>query len=159
MNRAEAALADYQAYHRSFANKVTHYVGIPLIVFSLIGMLQHVGLGTVAGFALDASYLLLLVATAYYLYLDWRFAASMLAVAGLMLLVAPTLPLMVHVGIQVAGWILQFIGHGVYEGQRPAFLKNLTHLLVGPVWILNDILGFIPPERYRDTANTAQATV
>ncbi len=34
----------------------------------------------------------------------------------------------------VAGWILQFVGHA-YEGKSPAFLTNLVHLLVGPLWV------------------------
>ena len=34
----------------------------------------------------------------------------------------------------VGGWVLQFVGHA-YEGKKPAFLTNLTHLLIGPLWI------------------------
>ena len=39
-------------------------------------------------------------------------------------------------GLQAAGWVLQFIGHGVYEKRSPAFVRNLVHLLIGPLWIL-----------------------
>ena len=41
-----------------------------------------------------------------------------------------------HRGLFVFGWVLQFVGHYVYEKRSPAFMKNLTHLLVGPLWIL-----------------------
>jgi uncharacterized membrane protein YGL010W len=36
----------------------------------------------------------------------------------------------------VVGWILQYLGHYVYEKKSPAFYRNLVHLLVGPLWIL-----------------------
>lgn len=32
------------------------------------------------------------------------------------------------------GWILQFVGHGVFEKKSPAFLTNVAHLLIGPLW-------------------------
>jgi len=28
-------------------------------------------------------------------------------------------------------------GHGIYEKRAPAFLGNLAHLVVGPLWVLN----------------------
>ena len=43
----------------------------------------------------------------------------------------------------VAGWIFQFIGHGVYEKRQPAFFRNLVHLLIGPLWILNDVVPVV----------------
>jgi uncharacterized membrane protein YGL010W len=47
-----------------------------------------------------------------------------------------SLPWTVSLGVFVFGWILQFVGHSVYEKRSPAFLKNFVHLLVGPLWIL-----------------------
>jgi uncharacterized membrane protein YGL010W len=38
------------------------------------------------------------------------------------------------------GWALQFVGH-IFEGRRPAFFKNATHLLVGPIYIMSRALG------------------
>jgi len=51
----------------------------------------------------------------------------------------------------VAGWILQFVGHA-FEGQRPAFVQNGVHLLVGPMWILSRVL-----ERVGVSASAARA--
>ena len=42
----------------------------------------------------------------------------------------------------VGGWALQFLGH-YYEGKKPAFLKNGLHLLIGPLWILNDFYAVL----------------
>ncbi len=38
------------------------------------------------------------------------------------------------------GWTFQAIGHAVFEKNRPAFLKNLVHLLVGPLFLVNELL-------------------
>ncbi|MDQ5872777.1 MAG: DUF962 domain-containing protein, partial [Acidobacteriota bacterium] len=40
----------------------------------------------------------------------------------------------------VIGWVFQAIGHAVYEKNRPAFFKNLQHLLVGPLFLVNELL-------------------
>ena len=37
-------------------------------------------------------------------------------------------------GLFVAGWILQFVGH-LIEGNQPAFFSNPLYLLVGPLWL------------------------
>jgi uncharacterized membrane protein YGL010W len=43
------------------------------------------------------------------------------------------------------GWIFQAVGHTVYEKNRPAFFKNLLHLLVGPLFLMNDLLRIRRP--------------
>ena len=51
------------------------------------------------------------------------------------------MPPMVALGLFVGAWVLQFIGHYVYEHRSPAFFRNLTHLLVGPLWVLAKATG------------------
>jgi uncharacterized membrane protein YGL010W len=53
------------------------------------------------------------------------------------------IPFWVNVALFVLGWIFQFIGHSVYEHKSPAFLTNVLHLLVGPLWILNDVVPVV----------------
>jgi uncharacterized membrane protein YGL010W len=50
----------------------------------------------------------------------------------------PPLPAL---GLFVFGWILQGIGHSVYEKNSPAFLRNFVHLAIGPLWILAKAVG------------------
>jgi uncharacterized membrane protein YGL010W len=38
----------------------------------------------------------------------------------------------------VAAWMLQFVGHKI-EGQKPAFLKDVQFLLIGPAWLLGHV--------------------
>ena len=131
--------ADYASYHRTSGNKAFHRIGIPLIMLSLLGMLARV---PVAG-PVDAAILLIAVAEVVYLILDWRLGAIMLVVSALFYYVGALLPLWLNVALFVIGWILQFVGHSVYEKRQPAFFKNALHLLVGPLWILNDLVPVV----------------
>ena len=45
-------------------------------------------------------------------------------------------------GLFVAGWALQFLGHAI-EGNSPAFLRNPVYLVVGPLWLARRALGRI----------------
>jgi uncharacterized membrane protein YGL010W len=44
-------------------------------------------------------------------------------------------------GLFVFGWILQGVGHYVYERNSPAFFRNFVHLAVGQLWILAKATG------------------
>jgi uncharacterized membrane protein YGL010W len=130
--------ADYASYHQTKGNKAFHRLGIPLIMLSLIGMLARVHLGPV-----DAAMLLILAAVLYYLAVEWRLAIGMLVVSAVFYVAGALLPLWVNVALFILGWIFQFIGHSVYEHKQPAFFRNFAHLLVGPLWILNDIVPVV----------------
>ena len=42
------------------------------------------------------------------------------------------------IALFVVGWVLQFIGH-YYEGKKPAFVDDLTGLLIGPLFIMAEL--------------------
>jgi len=133
--------ADYAAFHRTGGNQICHYVGIPLIVMTLFSLLSLVPLATVGGYAFTLAELLLLLVSAYYLTLDATLAALMLAASAVLLVLGRRLPWTAALGLFIFGWVLQFVGHYVYEKRSPAFFRNLTHLLVGPLWILAKATG------------------
>ena len=39
----------------------------------------------------------------------------------------------------VIGWIIQFVGH-IYEGRKPAFVDDVVGLLVGPMFVVGEVL-------------------
>jgi uncharacterized membrane protein YGL010W len=135
----QALFADYASYHRTKGNKAFHRLGIPLIMLTLIGMLERVH---VAG-RVDAAMILIALAEVYYLLAEWRLAIAMLAVSVAFYFLGAAMPLWLNVTLFVLGWIFQFIGHSVYEHKNPAFFRNFTHLLVGPLWILNDLIPVV----------------
>jgi uncharacterized membrane protein YGL010W len=128
--------ADYASHHQTSGNQLCHSIGIPLIVFSGLALLRQVGLLSVGGYTITLAEVLIVAATLYYATLDVVLACGMLVYSTACLILGRGLPWTVSLGLFVLGWILQFVGHYVYEKRSPAFLKNLTHLLVGPLWIL-----------------------
>lgn len=147
MQDIRAYFADYAAYHQTKGNKLFHRLGIPLIVLTLFGMLARVELAHMGGVRLDAAMLLILVAEVVYLMLEWRLAIAMLLVSVAFYIAGAAMPMWLNVALFVLGWIFQFIGHSVYEHKQPAFLKNFMHLLVGPLWILNDVVPVVKAQQ------------
>jgi uncharacterized membrane protein YGL010W len=133
--------ADYAAFHGTAGNKACHYVGIPLIVLSLLSLLARVPLFAVGGYAVTLAEVTIVAVTAYYLTLDALLAAVMLVASVALLVVGRPLPPVAAAVLFVLGWILQFVGHYVYEKRSPAFFRNLAHLLVGPLWIVAKAVG------------------
>lgn len=47
----------------------------------------------------------------------------------------------IAIGVHVVSWIVQFIGHGVFEGRAPALLDNLVQaLLLAPFFVFLEVL-------------------
>jgi uncharacterized membrane protein YGL010W len=126
---------EYGQFHRDTRNRLCHEIGIPLIVLAVVAWMRllHFGdalnLALVAGVAVSIYYVILARA-------NGDIAAAVWAIVGLaaIYVIAAYVAWPLAAVLFVAGWIFQFVGHA-YEGQKPAFLKNLTHLLVGPLWI------------------------
>lgn len=135
-------LTEYGASHRNPSNKVTHWVGIPLIVFAVFAGLKAIPVGSVL---LNPATLAAALALGYYALLSWRLALGMALVFWAMY--ALILPLQSLAGawlepvaavIFIIGWALQFVGH-MYEGVKPSFFKDLQFLMIGPLWLLADV--------------------
>jgi uncharacterized membrane protein YGL010W len=139
MPDVHALFADYASYHQTKGNKAFHRLGIPLIMLTLIGMLARVKLAA----NVDAAMLLIAIATVYYFVVEWRLAIGMLAVSIAFYFLGAWMPLWLNIALFVLGWIFQFVGHSVYEHRNPAFFRNFVHLLVGPLWILNDVIPVV----------------
>ena len=137
----QAQFADYAAFHGTPGNKACHYVAVPLIVLTLFAMLAQVEIATVFGFTITLAEVVIVLATAYYLTLDATLALLMLAVSVLFAWAGRFIPPLIALALFAAAWVLQFIGHYVYEHRSPAFFRNLTHLLVGPLWVLAKATG------------------
>lgn len=142
MKRIDELLGDYASHHRTAGNVACHFVGIPMIVYGIVALLRLVRLGELPSLGLlTAAEILIALAFVYYLTLDISLALAMLvftcALDGLARWV-DSWPIAVLAF--VVGWIFQGIGHAVYEKRSPAFLKNMVHLMVGPLFVLNEAL-------------------
>jgi uncharacterized membrane protein YGL010W len=124
---------EYEAYHAHPTNKLCHFIGIPMIVVSSIGLLSRVHLVLAGAVALG----ILLFDVRLSLRLTLPYAAFM----GASFLVAPFLSTPLLWGLFLAGWVLQFVGHFAFEKKSPAFFKNVQQLLVAPLWIIEELRG------------------
>ena len=137
--------ADYASYHRTAGTKWFHRLGIPMIMLTLLGMLARVTIFSTNGWRLDLAMLLIIATGIYYLAIEWRLGIAMIAVSVAFYFAGAALPMSINVAFFILGWIFQFIGHSVYEKRKPAFMQNFVHLLIGPLWILNDLIPVVRP--------------
>ena len=84
MKTLEDQMSFYAAYHQDARNKATHFVGVPMIVFSLMIPLGWLRVDA-GGFPLSVALLVTSVLLLYYLALDIPLGIAMAAVFGLML--------------------------------------------------------------------------
>lgn len=137
---------DYAKSHTTKGNQVTHYVGIPMIALSALGLLSLVKFGNPAFqqhiIRPDLGWALWMLVTAFYLYLDWKIALPFSLVVMGMYLIGRSLPVEILLLLQIAGWGIQYLGHMKYEKNHPAFYKNLSHLIIGPLWIFSKLIRY-----------------
>jgi uncharacterized membrane protein YGL010W len=141
MRTAIDLLSQYAAYHRDRRNILSHFVGVPMIVFAVGVLLARPGF-TIGSLALSPAWIAYAAAAAWYLTrgsLSLGIAVS--AAVGVLMLLAHQVAygglvswLAWGVGVFVVGWLIQFIGHW-YEGRKPAFVDDVTGLLVGPMFV------------------------
>lgn len=151
MRKIDALLSEYGESHQNATNKLIHWICVPLIFFSVVGLIGSIPAGFLQSlFGEGAMYanwavVMLAVALIYYFTLSIPLAIGMLFFGSLCLFVmrqivmANVAPLWaVSLGIFLAAWIGQFYGHKV-EGKKPSFLKDIQFLMIGPAWLMHFI--------------------
>lgn len=144
----------YAESHQNPTNKLIHWICVPLIVFSLFGLVWAIPfpyikfLGQYNGFINWASFLLAFSCYYYYrlspvlsyfmLLVLFGFSYGVIKLEDVHKAGGPALWLVCLI-IFVVAWIGQFIGHKI-EGKKPSFFDDLRFLLIGPIWLLHFIL-------------------
>lgn len=133
IRRVDQLLAHYEESHRNPTNEKIHFVAIPLIMVSLVGLL----------FALHpwVAYGFVAASMVYYARLSGVFLATMVVLSALGLALVHAMGsrvLPICVTIFVLAWIAQFVGHKI-EGKKPSFFEDLQYLWVGPLFVLSKL--------------------
>ena len=157
MTNLERLLSQYAAYHLDQKNIVTHFVGIPLIVFSILCLTARAGV-EISGVSVTLASILIVLSAIYYISLDKLFGFLMLIIfmaAYPLAVKIAVLPMWSWLGasngIFVVGWVFQFVGH-YFEKKKPAFVDDLIGLAIGPLFVLAEfvfLLGFRKPLHQR----------
>jgi len=151
MRKIDLLLNEYGESHQDATNKTIHWICVPLIFLSVVGLIASIPsqavqsvLGWGNPYANWAGVLLVLVLL-YYVTLSIPLSIGMALFGVLCLFVielivrANIAPLwMVSLVIFFVAWVGQFYGHKV-EGKKPSFLKDIQFLLIGPAWLMHFI--------------------
>ena len=145
MTTIEQNLTQYAAYHRDRRNIATHFVGVPLIVFSIVLALAVVEIPA-GPVVLTLAALTSIAACIYYLKLELTLGITMALVLFAMCAGASEIThrmgtgasLGIALAVFVVGWALQLVGHR-FEGMKPAFLDDAKQLLIGPLFVCAEV--------------------
>ena len=128
-------LNEYGESHQDPTNKKIHWICVPLITFTLLGLLSLINFsfnfnnGT---YNINIASLLIIFAVIFYYRLSKTISLGMLFITGISMYYIQKLEIMyskeylilMYVIIFVIAWIGQFIGHKI-EGKKPSFLKDI----------------------------------
>lgn len=150
MKKAQEWFDEYAISHQNHTNQIIHYLCVPPIFFSVIGLLMCIptsflkntfGLYNplLENWAAVVSIFILI----FYLRLGFWYFVQMLffillAIIGNFWLSNSVNLLYASIIIFVVAWIGQFYGHKV-EGKKPSFIKDLQFLLIGPLWVVKKL--------------------
>lgn len=127
-------LAEYAVSHQNPINKKIHWLCVPTIFVSILGM----------GMSLAAWLTIVLAMLVAIFYL--RLSTPLFIAMGIFMLVSMSAIALLPLGFKawalifVVAWIGQFIGHKI-EGKKPSFFEDLQFLLIGPAWVANSLMG------------------
>lgn len=146
MRAAVDLLTQYAAYHRDRRNIVSHFVGIPMIVFAVGALLSRPSF-EVQGVVLSPAWIVFALSAIWYLTRgNLVLGLAVSAAVGVLIALAHRASAGGTAGwlgwgitFFVAGWLIQFVGHW-YEGKKPAFVDDLIGLLVGPMFLTAEAL-------------------
>ena len=145
----QAWLDEYSESHQNSLNKKIHWICVPSIMLSLLGLWWSIPssylLPMIEGFQINWAILITLIILLYYMRLSFMMGIGMLLIGSILLYLIYLIELKVNLAlwkisliIFVIAWIGQFIGHEI-EGKKPSFLQDIQFLLIGPAWLLSFI--------------------
>ena len=144
-------MASYASYHNDATNRAIHYLFVPLIVWSAMGLLIQLGTWQVGGLAVTVAHFVVAGLLIYYLRLDLAFGIAMALLFTFLLVTALQLSdaasgsiaglpgpgaVWFFLGVFVMSWAAQLVGHKYFEGRKPALADNLFQIFVAPIFVV-----------------------
>lgn len=150
MKTAQNWFDDYAVSHQNKTNQTIHYICVPAIFFSIIGLLFSIPssfleelLGLYNPFIENWAAIAVMGMLLFYARLGlWSFINmfffSLICIIGNYYMSSFGNIAWISLIIFAIAWIGQFYGHHI-EGKKPSFIKDLQFLLIGPLWVLHKI--------------------
>ena len=140
-------LDEYGESHQNSINKKIHWVCVPAIMFSIIGLfwsIPHQYMPIIYdNIRLNWAMIITILILTFYVRLSMVMALGMFTIGVLILcgnilveyyFVTPLWRISLYTF--VIAWIGQFVGHKI-EGKKPSFFQDFQFLLIGPAWLLS----------------------
>lgn len=140
--------AEYGVSHQNPTNKLIHWFAVPVIYFTVFGLLWQIPMpfSLFAEQQITWPLLLAMPALAFYFSLSFAIGVGMTLFTALVVMLIRwyeqnfSLDIwLVSLLMFVVMWVFQFIGHKI-EGKKPSFFQDLQFLLIGPAWLMGFIL-------------------
>ena len=148
MKKINSLLDQYGESHKNSTNKLIHWICVPAIFFSIVGLVSIIPfpweIGIYEGINLSWALVALILVLLYYVSLSIPLSIGMLLFSVSCLFLCSKInhfnyALWAYVGVFAISWVFQFIGHNI-EGKKPSFLQDIQFLLIGPAWLMHFIL-------------------
>lgn len=143
MKSLVAQMSMYSAYHRDSTNKAIHFVFVPLIVWSAMGLLALLGPWAIGNLEITVAHILTLALLAYYLQLDFPLGVAMVVFFTILLVSVLQVhdamgadAWMLFGAVFVGSWMAQLVGHAAFEHRKPALADNVWQIFVAPIFIM-----------------------
>ena len=152
MNAFGQFFVNYGEYHHNKVNMIIHVICIPQIIMSLMGLLHPINyLIPIIGWDL------LLVGSTTYLYVITEKTVGILTAVWLWASLVFVRTMYIYAKNEhsegtlfkyflcqhIFAWVLQFIGHGLFERRSPALVDNLLLVLNAPFFVTAELLKLI----------------
>jgi uncharacterized membrane protein YGL010W len=143
---------EYAVSHQNPKNKAIHYICVPAIFFSIVGLLMSIPSGFLnSTFRLNQpiienwAVVILIFVLIFYIRLSVSMAIKIAVFSILCLIlnfyIGQFVPLWAFsIAVFALAWIGQFYGHNI-EGKKPSFLKDIQFLLIGPAWVVHNLFS------------------
>ena len=137
-------LSEYGESHKNETNKTIHWICVPSIFFSLVGLLYGIKLPfAIGGITLNVAIVAMALVIVYYFSLSKTLWIGMLIFGVACLFICHLVERsgliklwLFSLIVFIVAWVGQFFGHKV-EGKKPSFLKDLQFLMIGPAWLMS----------------------
>ncbi len=143
---------EYAVSHQNPKNKAIHYICVPAIFFSIVGLLMsipssflnsvlHLNQPIIENWAT----VVLIFVLFFYIRLSVLMAVKIAVFSVLCLVInfyiGQFVPLWAFsIAVFAVAWIGQFYGHNI-EGKKPSFLKDIQFLMIGPAWVVQNLFS------------------
>lgn len=136
----------YERHHTKEKTKVTHFIGVPLIILALQIILSYLRISWLG--EISCAFIAACLLIIYYLILDLSLAlitaCFLLTLTYFAQVISSSLTgfhsFTLALILFILGWSLQLIGHYHYEKNKPAFLHSLLQLFIAPIFLVAELV-------------------